>query len=211
MLYNYDLHVQLRNTINLSSFYTYEKEKSNIQNDIISSQKYQKDYKLSMWTEVPLLASVLPLGGSILGGTKMTISGSFLKGIIACRFSQGAKYYTTQVMSSGENTCVCNTPQVNSIGRYSLAVSYKGETWISTKYSFTFYLNPSFSNGVNIPLKGLLNQTDLYGSLFPHGSVYCKVVYAESYVLLVGSGISSTQIRCLKVNNLVLLFSCISN
>ena len=199
VLYNYDLYVQLRNTINLWSFYPDDEEKSGIHNDITSSQKYQRDYTLSVWTEVPLLASVLPLGGSISGGTKMTISGSFLKGIIACKFSQGTKHYTTRVISSGENTCVCIAPQVNIIGQYSLAVSYKGETWISTKYSFTFYLNPVFFNGVNIPLKGLLNQTDVYGSLFPHGSVYCKVVYADSYVLLLGSGISSKQIRCLKV------------
>lgn len=195
VLYNYDLYVQLRGTINLSSFYQDKKINSNM----VNNKRYQDDYKLSVWTEVPLIASVLPLGGSISGGTKMTVSGSFLSGIVACKFSKGPSSYTTQVISTGDNTYVCLTPQVNITGQYSLAVSYKGETWISTKFSFTFYLNPVFSDGVSISLKGLENQTDIYGYLFPYGSVYCKVVYTESYVLLVGASISSTQIRCFKV------------
>ena len=174
------------------------------------------DYRMTVWSEVPVITGFEPHSGPTTGGTIVTLTGT-VKDFVGCKFSSEMFSYvvpTVQVnhsMSNGQNgmkddQVTCTTPMVATTGQHSLDLNYRNEAWISTRYTFNYYFTPLFLGGVNIPLRGLKKETDVYGEFFPEGQLYFKIHFSGSFVLLSGVRVSSSHIRCLKVRNVLQLF-----
>jgi hypothetical protein len=96
---------------------------------------------------------------------------------------------------------ICISPSVTTIGQYTLDFNYRNETWITSRYIFLYYFTPVLFGGVNIPLKGFKNETDIYGEFFPESQIYFRIRFAGSSFILSGVRLSSSHIRCLKGSN----------
>lgn len=167
----------------------------------LSQNTFDITHKTSKWSNIPTIQTINPLSGSIKGNTIITIHGKNLNNIISCRFILNNMKYVTSTHMNINNEITCIAPPVKAIGRYTLDLNFNNNIWISTKYTFHYYLTPYFFNSITINIydKNFLFDFDVFGENIPLELIYCRIGYLSSIFILSGIRFSDTHLRCLQV------------
>jgi len=148
------------------------------------------------WGEVPRVIGIKPSSGPMSGYTRITVYGTSMHDVDACRFNMVESNESVTVpalFNFVESAVFCNTTTMPIEGLASVELSYNSLAWISTDQVFKFYRDPmiyqttaQFDEDGNIPI---------YGEMFPESQqAYCKVGLSSGVVLLVSAEVVSSRL-----------------
>ena len=177
-------------------------------------------------TAMPKVHSVKPFGGSIAGGTEVTVEGSYLSGVGYCTFKStdvDTIYHTVpavqaSVSPDGYDVLTCMTPSVLVAGRWSIDVTmsmsahtvdseytstYTSTNTLPTGFGYDFYVTPvvSFFSFDEEPTSAHVDDQGaviVFGQRLPvKYRSFCRASFTDGPPLIShGMAVSSTQMKC---------------
>jgi hypothetical protein len=149
------------------------------------------------WGEVPRAVNIKPSSGPVGGLTRVTVFGSSMHDVDACRFTMAdsnASVTVPALFNFVESTVFCNTTSMPAEGLASVELSYNSVAWIPTDQVFKFYREPLVYqiNSVQFDANGAI---PIFGELFPASlQAYCKIGLSTGVVMLVSAEVVSSRL-----------------